>query len=162
MKILDLKKNPEREISQTILSEWKSGKKELLSRGWQIGITIFLIFCFLFFLWQKNYFGIILILIIAFFVFFSPRQEKDNYYALTEQGARIKNEVFPWKNLESFWIFENPPEIYLKSKKSYFPYIILPLEEQNFNTIKNILLNYLPKEEAEKNLFDIISRKLGL
>ena len=162
MKTLDLKKNPERETPQAVLLEWKSGKKEFLSRSWQIGIAIFLVLCFLFFLWQKNYFGIILILIIAFFVFFSPKQEKDNYYAITERGARIKDEVFPWKNLESFWIFKEPPELYLKSKKSYFPYIILSLEEQDFNTIKNILLNYLPEEEAEKNLFDVISRKMGL
>ena len=162
MKTLDLKKKLETEISEIALLEWENGEKDPLNKKWQVGIIIFLIICSLFFFLQKNYFGIILALIIAFLVFFSPKQKKNNYYALTKKGVRIKNENFPWKNLESFWIFENTTEIYLKSKKSYFPYIILPLEKQNINTARNILLNYLPEEEAEKNLFDIISRKLGL
>lgn len=155
-KVIDLKKE---EAPGKIFLKWEV-RKEKKDKNWQIGVVIFILFSFFFFLSQGNYFGIILIFVITFLIFFLPRR-KGTQFAILERGVKIGNEVFPWQNLKGFWIFEDPPELYLKSKKSYLPYIILPLLENHPEKVKKIVLNFLPEEEMERGIFDIIERKLG-
>jgi len=176
MKAIDLRKNTtsspkssqqsselpaEEKLSKEVLLSWEGRETEEMSKKWQVGIIIFLVLSFSFFLWQKNYFGLILILVIAFLIFFLPKRKGKTYFAILQRGARIGKEVFSWGNLKSFWIFEEPTEIYLKSKKSYLPSIVLPLPKNYFDRAREVLLNYLPEKETERNLFDVIARKIG-
>jgi hypothetical protein len=162
MKVLDLKKKSEKDEPQAILFKWAYKRKEGIDRNWQIGVSLFFVFCLVFFFWQKNYFGVGLILIIAFLIFFLPRQAKEQSFAILKRGVRIENEIFPWENLESFWIFEEPPELYLKNKKNFPSYITLSLNERDVDRVKKILLNYLPEKETERSTFDIIGKKIGI
>lgn len=161
MKITDVSKNINNEEPQAVLFKWNY-KGENIDKKWQISISVFLVLCFALFLWQKNNFGAILILIILFLIFMLPSQKKEQYFTILKRGVGIGNEVFPWENLESFWIFEDPPELYIKNKKMFPSYLTLPLNKQDIGRVKNILLNYLPEKETERSINDIISKKLGL
>lgn len=154
--IIDLKRE---KAPEKIFLKWEvqKGKKD---KNWQIGAVIFILFSLFFFLRQKNYLGVILIFVIIFLIFFLPRQ-RETYFAILERGVKIGNEIFPWQNLQGFWVFKEPSELYLKSKKSYLPYIILPLPQNHTERVKKILLNFLPEKEMERGIFDIIERKLG-
>lgn len=160
MKILDLKKSEKK--LEGIFLEWTAEGSGTGEKNWQIGIAIFFTLSFFFFLWQKNFFGIILILIISFLIFFSPIKKGETHFSISKRGVRIEKEIFPWSNLKSFWIFEEPPEMYLESKKSYLPYIIVPLPEDFIEKAREILLKFLPEKETERSFFDILSKKLGI
>ncbi|HOK35249.1 MAG TPA: hypothetical protein PLL80_01275 [Candidatus Pacearchaeota archaeon] len=161
-KHIDLQKKETSPEPQETLFKWKYKKEDEIDKKWQIGITSFLIICMALFLWQKNYFGAALVAVIIFLIFFFPRQSKEQSFAIIERGIKIENELFPWKNLESFWIFEEPVEVYIKNKKNFPSYISLPLYKRDIIRVKNILLNYLPEKEAQRNAFDTIGKKLGL
>lgn len=160
MKIIDLKKNV-KETSEEELFEWKAQERTPLGKNWQIGTLVFLILSLIFFLWHKNYFGSILILII-FLIFFLPKKEKETYFSILNGGVRRADELFPYKNLESFWIFDEANELYLKTKDSYLPYIVLPLNKESIEEIREVLSSFLPEKEAERNIFDVISRRIGI
>lgn len=148
-------------LAGTTLLEWNIKETKSINQSWKIGIMIFLILSFAFFLWQKNYFGAMLIFLIAYLIFYLPRKKEKNYFAITDKGALIEKEIFPWGNLESFWVFAEPAEIYFKSKKSYLSYIIFPLPKEHLNNAREILLSFLPEKEAERNFFDVMSKKIG-
>lgn len=162
-KIIDLKKRtPEESAEEKPILSWEIEEKGNIEKNWQIGLIIFLIFCLVFVLWQKNYFGLVLVLVISFLIFLLP-QKKKTYFAILKRGARRGMEVFPWHNLESFWIFEIPPQIYFRSKKTYLPYhIIFPLPRGYIENTREIISNFIPEKEEEKNIFDILSERLGL
>lgn len=161
-KIIDLRNKGEEEKGEESFLNWRMSEKGEREKNWQIGLIIFLIICLIFVLWQKNYFGLILVLVISFLLFSSP-SKKEIYFALLKRGARRGNEIFPWHNLQSFWIFESPPEIYFQSKKAYLPYhIIFPLPRDYIDKTRKILSDFIPEKETEKNFFDILSERLGL
>ena len=159
MSSIDLKKSLREE--EKILLQWREENKNK-DKNWQIGVTIFLGLCFLFFFWQKNYWGSLLVLIIFLLIFSLGKRKENILFAISNKGVRVEREIFPYKNLESFWIFEEPCEIYLKTKRAYLQYVTIPLPKEYFNTAKEILSKFLPEKEAERTLLDTIARKIGL
>ncbi|MCD6094650.1 hypothetical protein J7J39_01975 [bacterium] len=159
MSSIDLKKSLREE--EKILLQWREENKNK-DKNWQIGVTIFLGLCFLFFFWQKNYWGSVLVLIIFLLIFSLGKRKENILFAISNKGVRVEREIFPYKNLESFWIFEEPCEIYLKTKRAYLQYVTIPLPKEYFNTAKEILSKFLPEKEAERTLLDTIARKIGL
>ena len=160
MEIINLAKKEK--IDKEKILKWEDKTKAGLDKNWKIGIIIFSIISFSFFIWQKNYFGALLILIICFIIFFLPKKKRNETFLISKEGVVIENEIFPYKNLKSFWIFDDSYELYLKSKKSYLPYIIVKLPENSFDEIEKMLLSFLPKEEATRSIFDFIAKKIGL
>jgi len=159
MDSIDLKKSFREE--EKILLQWRE-ENQNKDKNWQIGITIFLGVCFLFFFWQKNYWGSLLVLIIFLLIFSLGKRKENILFAITNRGVRVGREIFPYKNLESFWIFKEPCEIYLKTKRAYLQYVTIPLPKEYFNTAKEMLSRFLPEREAERTLLDTIARKIGL
>jgi len=162
-KIIDLKRRTlEESGEEKPLLNWEIEEKGGREKNWQIGLIIFLILCIVFVLWQKNYFGLVLVLVISFLTFLLP-QKKKTYFAILKRGARRGMEIFPWHNLKSFWIFDTPPQIYFRSKKTYLSYhIIFPLPKDYAEKARKIISNFIPEKEEEKNIFDILSERIGL
>ncbi len=160
MNSIDLKKSFKEE--EEIFLQWKKPKNTNKDKNWQIGANIFLGLCFLFFFWQKNYWGSVLILMIFLLIFSLGKREEEILFAITNRGVRVGREIFPYKNLESFWIFEEPCEIYLKTKRAYLQYVPIPLPKEYLNPAKEILSKFLPEREAKRTLTETIARKIGL
>ena len=86
---------------------------------------------------------------------------------LNNQEIIIHNKRYDLKNLESFWIEDNPNlvqgqrKILLKSKRKTSPYIIVPLNS-NVDTeeIKEYLLQYLEETEHQESFFQILLDKI--
>lgn len=153
--------NLDEEFPMTLF-QWSYRKEDVVDQRWQIGISIFLLACFALFLWQKNYLGSALVLLIIILVLFFPRHTEEQFFAILDRGIMVEKEIFPWKNLESFWIFEKPTELYIKNKKGFPAYISLPLHKKDITKVKNILLNYLPEKATRRSPSDTIGKKIGL
>ena len=142
--------------------EWKEEKKSQKDIKWQIGVIFLLALIVGLFLYQKNYFGTLTMLMIIFLIFFAQKSNEEISCAILKRGFRIKNELFVWQNIKSFWIFENTSELSLKIKKGIVQNISVPIRKKDIKTIRNLLLRFLPEEETHTSLSEIIIRKIGL
>ncbi|MBU1557462.1 hypothetical protein KKC45_00685 [Patescibacteria group bacterium] len=70
-------------------------------------------------------------------------------YKINESGIIVTDKIYPYKNIESYYIKnEEIPKIILKLKSKYAPFVVIPLtEEVNISKIEGLLLNHLEKEE---------------
>lgn len=166
MKVLDLKKenkeNLPEEKSTVPVFEWEGEKKSQKDVIWQIGAIVFLILVMGLFLYQKNYFGVMTVLIIIFLMFIAQQGNEKIQCAISKKGFRVKNELFLWENIKSFWIFEDSSELSLKIKKGIVQNVSVPIHEKDTERIKKFLLTFLPEEEVQKSLSEIIVKKIGL
>jgi hypothetical protein len=76
-------------------------------------------------------------------------------FAVTVRGIRINEELFPYSELESYYIDEDDargPQLLLKSRRRLLPLIILPLPPDYVDDVEDILRDRLPEEELEEPL----------
>lgn len=167
MKILDnIKKERENDHSSVdnlkTLFEWEIKKSAQQSIALKMAVIVFLIIITIILFLQKNLFGGIAILMAIFLIFMMQTNNKEKIkYAILRGGIKIGKETFPWRNLKSFWIFENIPQLYIKTKGNLVQNISLPIEEKNIEKIREILLDFLPEKETTISLSEIIFKKLG-
>jgi len=167
MKILDNIKKEKGNNQSSVdnlktLFEWKIKKSAQQSMVLKIGVIVFLLIITIILFLQKNLFGGVAILMAIFLIFMMQTNNKEKItYAILGGGIKIGKETFPWKNLKSFWIFENIPQLYIKTKGSIVQNISLPIEEKNIGKIREILLNFLAEKETTISLSEIIFKKLG-
>lgn len=114
------------------------------------------------FLYQKNYFGVLTIVMVMFLIFFAQQGNEEIHCAISKRGFKIKNELFLWENIKSFWIFEGISELCFRIKKGVVQNISVPIKIEDKERIKKILSNFLPEEETQRSLSEIIVKKIGL
>ncbi len=85
-------------------------------------------------------------------------------FAVTGRGIEVGKRLYTFEGIESFWIHYDPPlfkELALKSKKAVMPHIKIPLDDFDPLQLRKTLLRFLPEEEQEISLTDVISKRLG-
>ncbi len=144
------------------LFEWKAPKNPIASPYFQVGTLILLLVMSGYLFWQKNYFGVMTLLMAIFLLFISQKGKEELYCAILKEGIRVNNEIFRWENLEGFWIFEGFSEVYLKTKKAFLKNIPIPINKEDSERIRNLMIQFLQEKEIQISLSEIIIKKLGL
>lgn len=120
--------------------------------------ALFLAFAF----YTRNYsFGLIILLSFLLILTWSRKTPRIIDFAITKRGIAIGKKLYRFSELESFWIFYEPPEtkeLSVKSKKKIMHYLKMPLEGENPVQIRKILIEYLPEVEQEESIFDSLAR----
>lgn len=82
---------------------------------------------------------------------------------VNNRGIRIKDTLYPYSSLQSFWVENNPHEqkLILQSQKTFMPHIITPVEDVNPEQLRHFLLQYLPEEQHKEPLSQKIMEYLG-
>jgi hypothetical protein len=92
-----------------------------------------------------------------------PRQTKVN---LTDLGIKIGHRKFSYSQIEFFWIIYNPPEVkrlYLRLKERFLPDLVIELQDQDPQLIREFLEQHLPEVTGVKEHFtDVILRAFKL
>ena len=105
------------------------------------------------------------IIIAAFtLIVFSGRQPKLINIGIDQRGIKIEKDMYPFANIDSFWVDASEadsPKILLKSKKIIMPLIVVPIEEYDHMSIREILIQFLPEKEMHEPLSQKIMEKLG-
>jgi len=82
------------------------------------------------------------------------------------EGVQINDDLYPYENLKSFWIFYDPPyhqELSIRSKKMFTGgYIKIPLGEEDPLKIRKFLIKFIPEKKQEEALVDVFARMVGL
>jgi len=116
-------------------------------------------------IFTDNYLFAIL-LVLAFFTFYiyankPPRMVK---FRIDGKGIEIDGRSHEYDGLRSFWIFYDPPlqkTLSIRSKKTFFPYVHIPLADENPAEIRKFLLKFLPEKKHRESIIDIWMRRIG-
>lgn len=113
----------------------------------------------------KNYLlAVIILLVYAVIYISSVRKPLMVDFAVTTAGIKIGSRLYEYHDLNSFWIFYEPPhhkELSLESKKVMMPFIMIPLTDVRPAELRMHLKKYLPEKKHEEALADILARGAG-
>lgn len=107
----------------------------------------------------------ILIVVAAFsLALFINKPPESISAAVTEQGVRRENVLYPYETIESFWIDTVHPhhKVILKSKKPLMPLVVIPIpDDLNIEELRTELLAHIPEQEQSLPLVEKILEYLG-
>jgi len=147
--------------------EWKAPEfeKKEKTKSWFIFPAIITIVLGIIALIAENILFLIFI-ILAFVVFYiyANKEPRIIKFKINEKGVEFDGRLHDFDSLRSFWLFYNPPEekeISFRSKKTFFPYVRIPLADQNPNELRKFLLKFLPEKRHRESIIDIWMRRVG-
>ncbi len=86
-------------------------------------------------------------------------------FFITKKGVVAGKELYAFEDIDSFWIFYEPGEtkvISLHNKKSMFPFVHIPVHDQDPVQIREILLKFIPEIEQEPSFIDTLEKFIGI
>ncbi len=93
--------------------------KHKKNAGWFITGGIIALALLIFALYSKNFLFALIIILSAFSVFiWSQKEPRKIKFSITPKGIAIGKTIYNFDNLESFWVFYDPPEIRTGSLRS--------------------------------------------
>ena len=147
--------------------EWEAPEFEKTekSKSWFIIPAVIAIILGIIALATNNILFLILVLL-GFFIFYvyANKEPRIIKFKIYERGIEFDNQMHDFESLRSFWIFYDPPmekEISLRSKKTFFPYIRIPLGNQSPIEIRKYLLKFIPEKRHRESVIDIWMRRIG-
>jgi len=127
-------------------------------------------------IYGNYFFAILLILGGVLLGHFAVRKPDIIFYELNEKGLKIKNQLYPYENIKSFWVqTEHQPHLglpateigekfllFIKSERMFMPIISIPIQESMAEKIRNIFLSKnIPEEEMKEHMSEKIMERLG-
>lgn len=122
-----------------------------------ITVAVFILSAFFF----RNFLFMVLIALSGFTVMlYGARKPKTILFSITSRGIIAGKRLYLYNNVKSFWIHYDPPrkkELFLKSKGTFIPNVIIPLGETDPNAAREKLVKFIKEEPQEESLIDTFS-----
>lgn len=97
------------------------------------------------------FFAMILVLAGGMMWYFAQKHPEVVDYELNEKGLRVKNELFPYESLKSFFVAAEPnPTLFVRSSRFFMPILSIPIEPELVEEIRGVMLSQKVKEEQMK------------
>lgn len=108
-------------------------------------------------------FAIFLVLAFLSLMLYARREPDLLEIKLDHRGLQEGRTHYPFSSLESFWVEDRFGEvkIIIQSKKKLMPYIVIPIEGVEGDTVRDHLRRFLPEEEHAEPLAKKIMEYLG-
>ena len=167
-KVIDLRKKksiPEKKNLPTKI-EWTAleFKKYKKSKKWFVFPTLIALIIIIAAILTKNFLLAIAIILTAFIVrIYAKKEPRKIKFSISGKGIQIDKNIYRFEDLKSFWIFYEPPkvkEISFRSKKTFMPYIKIPLGNQDPNKARELLLKFLTERKHSESIIDEWTRKI--
>ena len=142
-------------------------KKHEHDRGWYAGLFLMGTILIGWGLYTNNLIATLLFVLIVFTLYVLSHKDPDKIrIEISPQGVHV-NEIFhPYHSLNGFWLMYDPPHLAtlnFETKKGLNRHLIIELEEQDPEDIRDYLLHFLPEEtDYEERFIDFLVRKLKL
>ncbi len=153
---------------------WRINEPALVPKNsqWYWAFAIFGLAIIVFSILLQNYLLIIIVALVAL-IFYSSKNKKPEIinFLLDAEGLHIGKKLYHYDNFESFWIFParadletgtttlEDREMAFRYKRDLMPLLILPFHNNDETPIKKILLKYLPENEEEESLIDLLRKR---
>lgn len=151
-----------------VLLSWESLSFERKAKDfkWYIAAAVFVIAVIAFSAWQRDWFFIVIIIIVSAVAFWYLRSIKPQKlaYTITPLGVTIGNKVFPYSEIHSYWIIYKPTvkTLYIALNKRYLPVLTINLGDMDPVAIRTVLSRKIPEQaKRDENLIDKLIRIVG-
>jgi hypothetical protein len=147
--------------------EWTALEYEEKERGndwfWALGVIV-VATSITSFIYGNYFFGLLLIIGGILLAMFAIKKPDLVFYELNKKGLKIKNRVFPYENIKSFWVKDDieKPSLFIKSERLFMPIISMPIKQYNATEIRDLMLsNDVLEEEMKEHPSEKIMDSLG-
>jgi hypothetical protein len=154
-------------INELKTFEWETPEFEKVEKekSWFIMPAIIAIILCVFSLIIDNYLFVLLIILsfVTFYIYAkkSPRTIK---FRIDEKGVEVDGRLHEYADLRSFWLFYNPPlekTLSIRGKKTFFPYLRIPMDKENPTEIRKFLLKFIPEKRHQESIISIWMKRIG-
>lgn len=136
--------------------------------GWYVIIGIVFTAGIIYSILSRNFLFTLILILLAFIIFIRQRQTPLKVdLKIFEDGLQLGSRFYEWRDLKSFRIVYEPPEIkrlYFDLRPFLLPDFSVPLENQNPLKLREILKQYLPEDLTKEyeTIFDKLNRWLKI
>ena len=147
--------------------EWTALEYEEKERGndwfWALGIIVIAssVTCIIY---ANYFFALFLVIAGILLAIFAVKKPDLVFYEINEKGLKIKNRLYPYENIKSFWVKKEGERstLFIKSERLFIPIFGMPVKEYFADEIRNImLLNEVKEEEMKEHPSEKIMESLG-
>ena len=147
--------------------EWTALEYEEKERGndwfWALGVIV-IAGAITSFIYANYFFGLFLIIGGILLGVFAVKKPDLVFYELNEKGLKIRNRLFPYVNIKSFWVKNDKfkSTLFIKSERLFMPIISMPINPNHTEEIINAMLSKnVPEEEMKEHVSEKIMDSLG-
>jgi len=112
--------------------------------------------------WTGNWMmGVTFILVVIVGSIYVKKEPRMIEFKIMKSGIEADQTFYGFDNLKSFWIFYGLPQdsyVSIARKKTYFPYLQLPIGNSDPVEIKKELLKFIPEKEHKEETTNVIGR----
>ena len=115
-------------------------------------------------IFENYFFAALLVLSGILLGFFAIKKPDTVTYELNQKGLKIRNRLYPYENIKSFWIqldlrgeTDLKPILFIHSERGFMPILSLPIDESIAEDIYSIMLS---KNIAEVEMKEHASEKI--
>lgn len=150
--------------SQDVLLSWEAPEYEVYERDkrWYIIATLIIAAIIIYALISNSPIAAITFILIGVVGYlYLQKEPRVLEFSITYDGMMAGNELYHFDNIQSFWIFYEPPIqkiISLHMKGKFVPYIHIPINKENPVEIRHILLDFIPELKQDPSLIDAAER----
>ena len=81
------------------------------------------------------------------------------FYEINNKGLKIRNRLFPYKNIKAFWVKRDgdKPTLFIKSERLFMPIISMPIKPSLVEEVHNFMTyNEVKEEEIKEHISEKI------
>lgn len=154
---------------EDILMSWKAREFIQYDRNpaWNAVVYVICAIILIYAIWTMNFlFAVLVVLSAIVITIYSQRKPNLLDVAIMRKGFKINDNLYTYEDdIENFWILYNPPDLKvlnLKRKQSFFPNLVIQLEDQNPLKVRDLLLKQIPEDVTqEESTIDKFARRIG-
>ena len=110
------------------------------------------------------FFAILLVVGGACLAMFAVRKPETITYELDREGLKIKGQLYPYKNIKSFFVrVDENPALFIRTRRIFMPIISTVIHTVSPVQIRETMLaNDVPEEEMKEHASEKIMERLGI
>lgn len=114
-------------------------------------------------IYGNYFFAMLLVLGGVLLGFFAIKKPGMISYELGEKGLKVKDRIFLYENIKSFWVQPGEkPTLFIKSERIFMPILSIPIEQSLAGRIRDFMLaGDVPEEEMKEQPAEKIMESLG-
>lgn len=114
---------------------------------------------------DKNFLlGVLILLAGGLFFYFGQKKPITIFVEVSDQGVKINEDFYSYKNIDSFWITKDGDawKLLLHIHRTTSPLVALPLADGlDPRDVRELFMNFLPESEKAEPLVNRLSDALG-
>ncbi|MEA3322847.1 MAG: hypothetical protein U9Q12_01365 [Patescibacteria group bacterium] len=153
---------------ENVLVHWRGPDFERYphSKRWYTWISLAVAAIIFYALWTDSIIMAIVFVLIWLVGYLQlSQQPKVIDFAVTYDGILVGDEMYPFEEIKSFWIFYEPPHtriISLRMKGHLRPYLHIPLHQIDPVLVHEGMIEFIPEERQEQSGIDVVERLLNM